>query len=91
MSNFDPMKRQSLKFCPFKKHLGRSWNDIVTIDRAYVEWLVSGEGPENLDPELEDVLIDLLEREEEYEDIVDDMYTERIRESKSFLKQEWDD
>lgn len=46
--------------CPFPKHRGELWEDVVAEHRRYVEWLVSGDGPE-IDEELYDRLIDLLE------------------------------
>lgn len=70
---FDPMQRESLKSCPFEKHRGKPWTAVVALDRRYVEWLVSGEGPK-LDPDLEETLINLLEAEDETEDTVDQMY-----------------
>lgn len=31
--------------CPFPKHRGKLWEDVLEEDPQYVEWLVSGEGP----------------------------------------------
>lgn len=49
-----------IKTCPFPKHEGRLWTDIIEDDRQYVEWLVSGEGPPMSDLQY-DYLINLLE------------------------------
>lgn len=49
-----------LWICPFPKHQGEEWADVVDEDRRYVEWLISAEGPE-MDQELYDYLEDLLE------------------------------
>lgn len=49
-----------LTHCPFRKHRGESWEDVLEEDRRYMEWLVSGEGPD-LGQELYDTLMDLLE------------------------------
>ena len=49
-----------LETCPFPKHRGVPWEDVVEDDRRYVEWLVGGEGPE-MDDELYDHLMELLE------------------------------
>ena len=50
-----------VEICPFPKHEGREWVDIIQDDRAYMEWLVSGEPDFELWDELETYLIDLLE------------------------------
>lgn len=47
--------------CPFPKYKYRLWVEVVSEDRKYVEWLVSGEGPEMSDA-LYDHLMDLLEK-----------------------------
>ena len=52
---FDP-----LEFCPFPKHHGEPWDEVVEEDPGYVRWLIGGEGPE-VDAELYDCLTDLLE------------------------------
>ena len=46
--------------CPFPKHQGKPWEDVIDEDRNYVEWLVGYEGPE-LRPELYNRLMELLE------------------------------
>jgi len=48
--------------CPMPKHKDELWEDVVEEDRPYVEWLVSGDGPE-LDEKLYDYLMELLEGE----------------------------
>ncbi len=54
-----------LVHCPFTKHPGKLWRDVLEEDRLYVEWLVSGnDGPTTpIDDELYDHLIGLLEDE----------------------------
>jgi len=52
--------RDYLRFCPFPKHEGVAWEEVVEQDLRYVEWLISGEGP-NLEPDLLDHLTILLE------------------------------
>lgn len=49
-----------LKVCRLPKHDGEPWCDVVEEDRPYVEWLVSGDGPE-LNDDLYDELMELLE------------------------------
>lgn len=90
MPRFDPMKRDSLKNCPFDKHRGKPWNLVVSTDRKYVEWLVSGEGPA-LDPDLEETLINLLEMEDELEDTVEKMYGEYRNNNLKSLRDLFDD
>lgn len=46
--------------CPFPKHEGKRWEDVIAEDRQYVEWLVSGSGP-NMSVFLYEHLIELLE------------------------------
>lgn len=46
--------------CPFPKHRDRPWSDVLEDDRPYLEWLVSGEGPD-MDEGLYDLITDLLE------------------------------
>ena len=50
-----------LETCPFPKHEGRDWEDVVRDDRAYVEWLVSGEPDFEMWDDMYDFLIELLE------------------------------
>lgn len=47
--------------CTLPKHKGKLWSDVVEEDREYVEWVVSGEGPEWITDELYDYLMELLE------------------------------
>lgn len=49
-----------LTHCPFPKHRGERWEDVLEDDRRYLEWLVSHEGPD-LGEELYETLMDLLE------------------------------
>lgn len=49
-----------LEVCPFQKHEGEKWEDVVAEDRRYVEWLVSAEGPA-LSTDLYEKLTELLE------------------------------
>ena len=46
--------------CPFPKHRGESWQDVVDDDFDYAEWLVSAEGPD-MDDEMYDGIMDALE------------------------------
>lgn len=54
---------QQHQTCYYPKHEGADWSDIIRLDPEYVLWIVGGEGPEDLDPELEDYLIELLENQ----------------------------
>ena len=47
--------------CPYPEHHGEEWTEVIEIDRKYVEWMVSGEGPESLNDKLYEYLMDLLE------------------------------
>ncbi len=49
--------------CQMPKHKGELWEDVLVEDRPYMEWLVSGDGPE-LGVVLYDYLMELLEGEE---------------------------
>lgn len=53
--------------CPWSKHRGVPWEIVVQKDRAYVEWLISQEGPE-MGTELYDHLTELLENEYGFEE-----------------------
>lgn len=46
--------------CPFPQYRDVPWDTVVEEDRAYVRWLVSGEGPD-LEPAFYDFLTNLLE------------------------------
>lgn len=48
------------RICRFPKHEGKLWEDILEEDREYIDWLVSGDGPE-IDSDLYDYLMELLE------------------------------
>jgi len=59
MTNFDPTSKTqggTFVLCGFPKHQGIPWEDVLSEDRPYVEWLISGEGPQ-----MEDELYDFLE------------------------------
>jgi hypothetical protein len=47
--------------CPYAKHVGRPWPEVVERDRPYAEWLVSMDGPHTLPEEDYDEIMDLLE------------------------------
>lgn len=47
--------------CPYPKHRGILWEKVIEEDRPYVEFLISGDGPEGIDAGLVDHLTDLLE------------------------------
>jgi len=51
---------EALLVCPWPKYKGEAWEGVVEKDRAYVEWLVGGEGP-TMDAEVYDALIEFLE------------------------------
>lgn len=53
-------QKARLERCPFPKHEGEEWTEVVENDPEYVEWLISGEGPD-MDSTLLDHLTDLLE------------------------------
>lgn len=55
-----PDSKPDLVYCPFRKHTGERWVDILDTDRSYMEWLVSGKGP-SMSFELYDVVMELLE------------------------------
>ena len=46
------------KICPFAKHQGELWSDVIEEDRDYVEWLTKQDW---LSDELHKYLIELLE------------------------------
>jgi len=52
---FDP-----LKMCPFPEHYGAEWAELAHINRNYLHWLISGEGPD-MDPDMEEHIVNLLE------------------------------
>lgn len=68
MTKFDfskkPLYKPSLVRCPFPKHGGKLWADVIEEDPKYIEWLLSGDGPE-LHEELYNKLTRLMEGEEE--------------------------
>ena len=65
MPSFDHSKKPDLLYyCPFPKHEGEKWVDVVENDSEYIEWLLSGEGP-YLSERLTDKLTWLLEGDEE--------------------------
>lgn len=43
-------KQDKLTYCPFPKHKGEPWDDVVEEDPQYIRWLIY-EGPP-LDDEL---------------------------------------
>jgi len=47
--------------CSFPKHRGVLWTTVVILDRPYMEWLVSLEGPTTLANDLFEYLMTLLE------------------------------
>ena len=53
------------ELCPFPKHKGIPWEDILEEDRPYMEWLVSGsDGPDPpIDEELYELIMEHLEGE----------------------------
>ena len=55
--NFDSVE---LERCQFNKHKDKLWIEVVEEDPDYVEWLISGEGPE-MGIALYDYLTELLE------------------------------
>ena len=46
--------------CPFPKHKGKLWAQVIEEDPDYVEWLLSGEGP-LIGPTLYEKLTEMME------------------------------
>lgn len=46
--------------CPYPKHSGKTWIEIAEEDRAYLEWLISKDGPPMTD-ERYDAIVEALE------------------------------
>jgi hypothetical protein len=55
-----PIPKPDVTICPYPKHYGKKWADIMEEDAAYIEWLVSLNGPP-MHPDRFDYLMDLLE------------------------------
>ena len=55
------MSLNYLEYCLFPRHEEELWTDVIEKDRGYVEWLVSLAGPEDLNPILSELLLELLE------------------------------
>ncbi len=60
MPTFGPIERDP-EICHFPKHKGERWEDVVIEARPYVEWIVGIDGPDTLDEEAYDHVIDMLE------------------------------
>ena len=54
---------KNIEVCPFPKHRDKDWVDIIWEDREYVEWVLSGAGPD-MGLEMYDYVMDLLEEKD---------------------------
>ncbi len=66
MPNFKPSNfGNSLTHCPFPKHKGEKWEDVICEDEDYIHWLLDIDNDLDLSNEMVEMLETLIE---EYED-----------------------
>jgi len=59
-----PLKKYgqpSNRVCPFRKHKGKPWTEVVKEDPEYVEWLVSFDCTVQIERSLYEYLVFILE------------------------------